>query len=278
MCPYFLPQHTFPIRGKKKPIQFLHVYRALVTGYMNWCRVLIISGSSPWKYIRECNILVLSWRIYVHICLTVKICPVAIARVSNFQEEKWSTADGKKGEKSVEKPHTWCWAEESSGGRLEMGGTFTSLWWPSSFPGSLVVDSLSLPPFFPVVCTWEELWRSQVPFFLSSQPSEHFQVTPKHSGTVHQWNRVAAVLRMGPGRWWLGTPWWNSSASSAQKTTQNHEGTTPALRSSIFAYDCSWGLCQKIRILFDCWVFCFTKRSCWLSASSACICLFLLKQ
>lgn len=155
MCPYFLPQHTFPIRGKKKPIQFLHVYRALVTGYMNWCRVLIISGSSPWKYIRECNILVLSWRIYVHICLTVKICPVAIARVSNFQEEKWSTADGKKGEKSVEKPHTWCWAEESSGGRLEMGGTFTSLWWPSSFPGSLVVDSLSLPLFFLVVCTWE---------------------------------------------------------------------------------------------------------------------------
>lgn len=124
----------------------------------------------------------------------------------------------------------------------------------------------------------KELWRSQVTFFLSSQPSEHFQVTLKHSGTVHQWNRVAAVLRMGPGRWWLGTPWWNSSASSAQKTTQNHEGTTPALRSSIFAYDCSWGLCRKIRILFDCWVFCFTKRSWWLSASSACICLFLLKQ
>lgn len=95
----FLPQHTLPIR-EKKPIQFLHVYRALVTGYMKWCRVLIISGSSPWKYIREYNVLVLSWRIYVHWCLTVKICSVATACASNFQEERkvhsrWKENGGK---------------------------------------------------------------------------------------------------------------------------------------------------------------------------------------
>lgn len=76
-------------QGKKSQSNFyMCTGNWLLDIWTNWCRVLIISGSSPWKYIRECNILVLSWRIYVHWRLTVKICPVAIAPASNFQEER----------------------------------------------------------------------------------------------------------------------------------------------------------------------------------------------